>query len=83
MLKNECGSNDGIHVSKFHEGCEYNAPQEISFDLANVFLNVMKVAIEVKPEIPKVKPQEKLETKVIEPKENKIEKPKSKTKKKK
>lgn len=66
MLKNECGSNDGIIVSKFLAGVEYNVPRDISLDLANVFIEHMKCAEEVKPVIPKVNPAEKRETKVIE-----------------
>lgn len=67
MLKNECGSNDGIIVSKFLEGVEYNVPRDISLELANVFIEHMKCAEEVKQVIPKVNPVEIRETKVIEP----------------
>jgi hypothetical protein len=37
MLKTVKGSNDGIKVKKFVEGQKYQAPQEISFSLVEVF----------------------------------------------
>lgn len=67
MLKNEVGSNDGITVSKFLAGVEYNVPRDISLELANVFLEHLKCAEEVKLVIPKVNPVEKRETKVVKP----------------
>jgi len=49
MEKTKKGSSDGVTVLTYQKGVEYDVPSELSFDLANVFINE-KWAKEVKVE---------------------------------